>query len=124
PRRTLYLMTIRSDRTGFGPLFDTADSTAPVDVRTVSTVAPQALFLLNHPFAKAQAAAFTDRVLKAKTETADRLDLAHRIAFSRPPTGEELRLGSEFVAAAKGSREAWVAWCHLLIQANEFVVIE
>ena len=31
PRRTLYLMTIRSDRTGFGPLFDAADSTAPVD---------------------------------------------------------------------------------------------
>src|SRR5207237_1404326 len=29
PRRTLYLMTIRSDRTGFGPLFDAADSTAP-----------------------------------------------------------------------------------------------
>ena len=54
PRRTLYLMTIRSDRTGFGPLFDAADSTAPVSVRTVSTVAPQALFLLNHPFAKAR----------------------------------------------------------------------
>jgi len=38
PRRTLYLMTIRSDRTGFGPLFDVADPTAPVDKRTVSTV--------------------------------------------------------------------------------------
>ena len=41
PRRTLYLMTIRSDRSGFGPLFDQADSTAPVDRRTVSTVAPR-----------------------------------------------------------------------------------
>ena len=29
PRRTLYLMTIRSDRSGYGPLFDTADPTAP-----------------------------------------------------------------------------------------------
>src|SRR5207237_9787300 len=44
PRRTLYLMTIRSDRTGFGPLFDAADTTAPVDVRPVSTVAPPAPF--------------------------------------------------------------------------------
>ena len=49
-RRTLYLMTIRSDRSSFGPLFDAADSTAIVDKRTVSTVAPQALFLLNNPF--------------------------------------------------------------------------
>ena len=51
PRRTVYLMTVRSDRSGFGPLFDVADPTAPIDRRTVSTVAPQALFLLNHPFA-------------------------------------------------------------------------
>src|SRR5262249_50048711 len=49
PRRTLYQMTVRSDRSGFGPLFDVADPTAPVDRRTISTVAPQALFLMNHP---------------------------------------------------------------------------
>src|SRR5262249_35195403 len=35
PRRTLYLMTIRSDRSGFRPLFDVADSTAPVEKRLV-----------------------------------------------------------------------------------------
>ncbi len=118
-------MTIRSDRTGFGPLFDAADSTAPVDERTVSTVAPQALFLLNHPFVKAQAVAFADRVMKSKTDMTDRLDFAHRIAFGRPPDrrGIEARHGVH-VAGVKGDREAWVAWCHLLIQANEFVVIE
>jgi hypothetical protein len=124
PRRTMYLMTIRSDRTGFGPLFDAADSTAPVDVRTVSTVAPQALFLLNHPFAKAQAAAFAQRVVKSRTTDSARLDFAHRIAFGRAPIDEELRLGLDFVAAGKTPLEAWTAWCHLLIQSNEFVVIE
>ncbi len=62
PRRSLYQMTIRSDRSGFGPLFDMADSDAPVATRTVSTVAPQALFLLNHPF-----------VLRLKTELAQRI---------------------------------------------------
>src|SRR5207249_5326706 len=29
PRRTLYLLTVRSNRSGFRPLFDMADSTAP-----------------------------------------------------------------------------------------------
>src|SRR5207245_919789 len=63
PRRSLYQMTIRSDRSGFGPLFDVADSTAPADHRNVSTVAPQALFLMNHPFAKDQALALARRVM-------------------------------------------------------------
>jgi hypothetical protein len=122
PRRTLYLTTIRSDRTGFGPLFDAADSTAPVDRRTVSTVAPQALFLMNHPFVKQQAEAFADRVqAKAKTDI-DRLDYAHRVAFGRPPTAEERALGLEVVKP--GGRAAWAAWCHLLMQANEFVTVE
>ena len=57
PRRTIYQMTIRSDRTGFGPLFDAADPTAPVDRRIDSTVAPQALFLMNHSFVAVQAKA-------------------------------------------------------------------
>src|SRR5205823_7372896 len=97
PRRTVYLMTVRSDRSGFGPLFDSADSTAPVDRRTVSTVAPQALFLMNHPFVKARAKGFAVRVLSAGGTDADKLDRAHRIAFGRPPTEKERELGQEFV---------------------------
>src|SRR5262249_59320537 len=60
--RTLYLMTIRSDRSSFGPLFDAADATAMVDQRTVSTVAPQALFLLNHQFVWQQSRALARRI--------------------------------------------------------------
>ena len=119
PRRTLYLTTIRSDRTGFGPLFDAADSSAPVDKRTVSTVAPQALFLMNHPFVKARAKAFAARVLAKGGTDADKLDYAHRVAFARPPTDRERALGLEFVAAG-----GWEAWCHLLMQSNEFVTVE
>ena len=122
PRRTLYLMTVRSDRTGFGPLFDVADSTAPVDRRTVSTVAPQALFLMNHPFVKAQARAFAARVQARGGSEADRLTYAHRLALGRSPTAEELGLGQDFLASA--GADGWAAWCHLLLQANEFVVIE
>jgi hypothetical protein len=122
PRRTLYLTTVRSDRTGFGPLFDVADSTAPVDRRTVSTVAPQALFLMNHPFVRRQAEAFADRVLSQSATEDGRLDYAHRVAFGRPPTDEERKLGHEVVKP--GGRTAWAEWCHLLMQANEFVTVE
>ena len=94
-------MTIRSDRTGFGPLFDAADSTAPVSVRTVSTVAPQALFLLNHPFATSQAAAFR----RPRAEGEDRSGRtarpgsSDRLLSGRPTMPEESRLGTEFVNA-------------------------
>ncbi|MBX9627723.1 MAG: PSD1 and planctomycete cytochrome C domain-containing protein [Gemmataceae bacterium] len=122
PRRTVYLMTIRSDRTGFGPLFDMADSTAPVDKRTVSTVAPQALFLMNHPFVRDRAKAFAARVMGHAGTTAERLDFAHRLALGRPPTDAERELGLELVK--DGTPEAWRGWCHLLFQANEFIVLE
>ena len=54
-RRSLYLMTIRSDRTGYRMLFDATDPTAIADSRNDSTVAPQALFLMNNPFVIEQA---------------------------------------------------------------------
>ena len=58
-------MTIRSDRSTFRELFDAADSTAIIDKRSESTVAPQALFLLNHPFAVEQAKALAGQAKRA-----------------------------------------------------------
>ena len=88
PRRTLYLMTIRSDRTGFGPLFDAADPTAPVDKRTVSTVAPQALFLLNHPFVEGPGGGVRRPGPEAQVDRRRRGSTSlHRIAFGRAADG-------------------------------------
>ena len=53
-----------------------------------------------------------------------RLELAHRIAFGRPPEPMSWSSATSNSSPAAGSREVWIAWCHLLIQANEFVVIE
>src|SRR4029077_11491448 len=98
PRRSLYQMTIRSDRSGFGPLFDMADSDSPVATRTVSTVAPQALFLLNHPFVLQQKSALARRILQ-DTRTPDnktKIIHAYELLYGRPPTEEETEIGLEF----------------------------
>ncbi|MBY0460477.1 MAG: PSD1 and planctomycete cytochrome C domain-containing protein, partial [Gemmataceae bacterium] len=50
PNRSLYVQTARWDRSNFATLFDAANPDAAVEKRDVSTVAPQALFLLNHEF--------------------------------------------------------------------------
>ena len=126
PRRTLYQMSVRSDRSGFGPLFDMTDSTAPEATRTVSTVAPQALFLLNHPFVLAQKAALARRILQDSGTAAnqERIEKVYVILYGRPPMNEERRIGLDFLARSGSDLEAWEAYCEILLCANEFVYVD
>jgi len=127
PRRTLYLMTNRSDRTGFGPLFDVADPTAMVDVRPVSTVAPQALYLMNHPFVLEQAQALARRVEGLAPDDATRINRAYALLYARPPSDEERRLGLSLVGAAGDPAQrqaAWDAYCQVLLCANEMIYVD
>jgi hypothetical protein len=123
PRRTLYLRTNRSDRSGFGSLFDAADPTAHAEKRTVSTVAPQALFLMNHPFVKDQARALAERLLKERADEAGRIERAYELLYARPPAAAAAGVGREFLAGAT-TAEAWSAYCQILTCANEFVDID
>jgi hypothetical protein len=124
PRRTLYLMTIRSDRTGFLPLFDVADPTAPVEARTVSTVAPQALFLLNHPFILEHTRALAKRLVAEGKDDRERLGRAYTLLYGRPPQPEEERVGLEFLAGAGPTPRAWEEYCQVLLCANEFLYVD
>jgi hypothetical protein len=123
PRRTLYQMTVRSDRSGFGPLFDVADPTAPADHRNVSTVAPQALFLMNHPFAKEQAKALAQRLAAGGGSDADRIGRAYVLLYGRPPSEEEVKIGLALLRSGTGEA-AWAEYCQVLLCANEFVYVD
>jgi hypothetical protein len=123
PRRTLYQMTVRSDRSGFGPLFDVADPTAPADHRNVSTVAPQALFLMNHPFAKEQAKVLARRIIAGTGSDAGRIGRAYVLLYGRPPTEEEVKIGLALLGSA-ANEAAWAEYCQVLLCANEFVYID
>ena len=107
-------MTIRSDRSGFGPLFDTADSTAPVDRRTVSTVAPQALFLMNNPFILEQTKALAKRITDGDKDDRARIQRAYHAAV-RPAAdrggGEDRRWISWSAAAGRRRRGRSIARC-------------
>ncbi len=127
-RRTLYVTTNRSDRSSFGPLFDAADPAALVDRRTASTVAPQALFLLNDPFTIARAKALAARLLKDEpADDAARLRRAYRLLFARSPEADEVAAG---LASLKSLGEsapadrAWAAFCQVLLCSNEFLYLD
>ena len=123
PRRSLYQMTVRSDRSGFGPLFDVADPTALIDRRTVSTVAPQALFLLNNPFVIDDVRALSERLQKSAPKDEERIRQAYGLLYARPPSADEERVGLNFLHSQPAD-SAWFAYCQVLLCANEFVYVD
>jgi hypothetical protein len=128
PRRTLYQMTVRSDRSGFGPLFDVADSTAIVPKRVVSTVAPQALFLLNHPFVIEQTKALTKRLMTLTKDDKSRIEKAYLLMYGRLPAEQESKVGLDFLAQITkpgvAAEAAWNEYCQILLCANEFIYVD
>ena len=99
-RRGIYIIVRRNFRF---PLFDTFD--APVNAvscagREVSTVAPQALWLLNNRTAFGQATAFAARVVReAAKDSRSRIERAFGMALGRPPSDRETSEGLAFLAS-------------------------
>ena len=119
-------------------LFDYADASSVLASRDESTVAPQALFMLNNEFVIRQAAQFADLLLKNDGSLPDEelLKLAHVRAFGRLPTNEELLEAIELLNDFAGKpldtesnesdirRVAWQEYCHILFCQNEFIYVE
>ena len=126
-RRALYVQTARWDRSNFATLFDAANPDAAVEKRDVSTVAPQALFLLNHEFVLSQAKHLAERVTRdePKDETA-RVQRLFQLVFARPATADELKLARQLLANPRkgGSETAWRDLAHVLLCSNEFVYLD
>ena len=127
-RRTLYVMTVRSDRTTYQFLFDAADPNAIVEKRMDSTVAPQSLFLMNHPFVLAQTKALTQRVMKEAPDSDRRkIEWLYPLLYGRVPVAQEVQIGLGALARYRKAGEpqsaepAWEQYCQVLLCANEFV---
>ncbi|HXG10340.1 MAG TPA: DUF1553 domain-containing protein [Gemmataceae bacterium] len=131
-RRSVYVPVFRNALPDLFEVFDFADPSMVTGRRNVTTVTPQALFLLNHPFVLEQARHAADRLL-AERELDDegRITRAYRLALGRPPTEAERRIAREFLVASltlpsppaaggegrvRGAGDARQAWA-ILVQA-------
>ncbi len=127
PRRSLYVQTARWDRSNFATLFDAANPDASVEKRTGSTVAPQALFMMNHGFVQTQAGHLAARLLRetGRDETA-RIERAYQLLFGRAPHPDEIQIGRNLLAQFGGSKEetAWRDYTHVLLCSNEFIYVD
>jgi hypothetical protein len=126
-RRSLYVQTARWDRSNFATLFDAANPDASVEKRDVSTVAPQALFLLNHDFVRTQARHLAERVKRDEPTDPDaRIHRLFRLLFGRRATSEEGTIAHGLLAhpGKDGADAAWRDLAHVLLLSNEFVYLD
>jgi hypothetical protein len=104
-RRSLYAPAFRNKRLDFFEAFDFADINGPIGQRTRSTIAPQALYFLNHPFIIEQSTAAARRLLADKTLTTPDARITHLwlATLGRPPTPTEHQHAHTFLTSASSS---------------------
>ncbi|HEV3144095.1 MAG TPA: DUF1549 domain-containing protein [Gemmataceae bacterium] len=97
-RRSVYLFAKRNVRLPMLEAFDQPDTLNSCAIRPVSTFAPQALILMNGPFAQAQSKAFAVRLLREAGSEPDALVArAFLLAFGRPAREFELQGARDFL---------------------------
>jgi len=102
-RRSLYAYVRRTMSVSMLDAFDYSNTTSPLSERPVTTVAPQALLLLNDAFMQEQAMAMAERLEKearvsAMAPSLDALiERGFQIAVGRDPTQRERRLARDFI---------------------------
>jgi mono/diheme cytochrome c family protein len=134
-RRSLYFTVKRSHLIPILTLFDAPDALQGLGQRSATTVAPQALALLNNPQVRGYAQAFARRVRPgAETPLPRSIDRAYRLALARPPAPDELADDLAFVMSqaeaykstgqADPELSALADFCQALLGLNEFVYVE
>ncbi|MCA8991576.1 MAG: DUF1553 domain-containing protein, partial [Planctomycetaceae bacterium] len=132
-RRSLYFTVKRSNLIPILKLFDAPDAMQGIGSREESTVAPQALALLNSPLVRDLAGKFAAKVRPTPDVTLEQaIGDAYLAAFGRVATGPEIATMQAFVEQQKASRGgdanaeslAVRDFCHLLLCMNEFVYVD
>jgi hypothetical protein len=130
-RRSIYFTMKRSRLIPMLVIFDAPDGTVGVAERPATTVAPQALLMMNNPQVRSWARAFAKKVGEVKTPE-EAIHRAYRLALSRDATPDELADGVAFVKAQEASyagksdaRDLALAdFCQVVMCLNEFMYVE
>jgi len=120
-RRSVYVFSKRTIPLPMLETFDRPDTMSSCGRRNRSTIAPQALILMNNEFIGTQAKHFAQRLeVEAGPDTKAQVKLAYELALSREPRPEELSKAVEFIQSYP---QGLVDFAHALFNINEFVYI-
>lgn len=128
-RRSVYLPLVRGLTPRPLEVFDFADQGLVTGSRDATTVAPQALYLLNDPFVARQAQALAEQAMRTSNEDMARVASIYRIALARAPTQKEIERATTYVAEYESAARdetpnaraaAWASFCHAILASAEF----
>ncbi|MCA9248462.1 MAG: PSD1 domain-containing protein [Planctomycetales bacterium] len=134
PRRSVYLPVIRNHLHDSFSLFDYADASVPNGNRNTSTVASQALYLMNSDFVQDVASHLAAR-LRSENATDQRaqVETLYQIALGREVSEAEAAQALEYLQrfhAESASTEdqatddaAWRMLCQAVLVSNEFFYV-
>ncbi|MBI1765963.1 MAG: DUF1553 domain-containing protein, partial [Acidobacteria bacterium] len=118
-RRSLYVYSKRSIRY---PLFETFDQPNLINScerRNRSTIAPQALLLMNNSFVLVEARKFAERLrTEAGADVQRQVERAYQLALGRAPSEFER---TKSIAFMQGNPNGLAEFCQALFNLNEFV---
>ncbi len=126
PRRSVYVPVFRSSLPELFEVFDFANPSLVTGRRDISTVAPQALFMMNHPFVRTQARLTAERLLSDPLlNESHRINHAYLQILGRHATETEVSLGQDFLktvtdTSEKGRIEAWTQMVQSMFLTIEF----
>jgi hypothetical protein len=135
-RRSIYLPVIRSGLFDLFQAFDFAEPSVVNGRRDTTTVAPQALLLMNSDLVWQASQHLAGGLLSQPGDDRRSVQAAYERAFVRPPTSSETDRALEFIQAYQDElapdglspsvrrRRAWEAWCRVILASNEFVYVE
>jgi hypothetical protein len=112
------------DLPGLLRAFDFPDPAASSPSRDSTTVAPQALYLMNNEFA-----AELSRRLNARTDVIalgnsdERVSRLYEVLYSRLPSDRE-RLLARIYLGNEPTEEDWYRYTQALLMSNEFVFVD
>jgi hypothetical protein len=138
-RRTVYMFHKRVVQHPLMQVFDGPDAAVSCGRRIHTTVAPQALALLNDPFLRDRAADFARRLLsESGTKPEDWVTDGYRLALARAPTESERLASMQFLQSQLEHRavrekslspqetrlRAVTDYCQALFSLNEFMYVD
>ncbi|MCA9192885.1 MAG: DUF1553 domain-containing protein [Planctomycetales bacterium] len=132
PRRSIYLPVIRNHLYDGFALFDCTDAAISGSNRSTSTVASQALFMMNGDLLMKCADGLARQILQSCNDDKERIRLLFERVLNRTPDQQEVNWVLDSLADLKGNlasgEEAdfftWSAVCQSLLVANEFVYVQ
>jgi hypothetical protein len=131
--RSVFLVRKRGIPSPFLQTFNQPDPACTCGKRDVSIVAPQALMLLNNPFAVRNAENLADRLIRdCGMDRRNQIARAFSLVLGRASTDDELsvvekdmeRLRTVHASSEEPDRSALADFCLALMNTNEFIYVD